>query len=391
MVGGVLFLISSLGVLSIIVTERTGGYVGFIATLPFIKFFDFWVSLIFFTAVFVISILIMFNAALSIGLRPKKEGGESEVKVGAEDASISLASIAEKATGVIQDIVPKTQNNKDNLEGEFTLSPSPIKRVGFIPPPISLLEEDRGKPSSGDIKANSNIIKRTLQNFGIEVEMAEVSIGPSITQYALKPAEGVKLSRILGLQNDLSLALAAHPIRIEAPIPGRSLVGIEVPNSAKTIIGLASLLKTETFQKTSDQLLLALGKDVTGQPVFANVKKMPHLLIAGATGAGKSVAIHALIVSLLYHNSPESLRFIMIDPKRVELSVYNKIPHMLTPVITNAKQAILTLKWAGGEMERRYDLLLKVGARDIEAYHGVHDGYESMPYLVIIIDELADL
>ncbi|HEU0080873.1 MAG TPA: DNA translocase FtsK, partial [Candidatus Paceibacterota bacterium] len=287
--------------------------------------------------------------------------------------------------------------------------------VEYIPPPLSLLERDKGKPVVGDVKANANIIKRTLANFGIDVEMDEVSIGPSVTRYALKPAEGVKLSRIVALQNDLALALAAHPLRIEAPIPGKSLVGIEIPNSTKTTVGLGTLFATEEFETSDKPLLVSLGKGISGKSHFANVGKMPHLLIAGATGSGKSVTIHALIVSLLYRLSPEKLKFIMIDPKRVELTLYNKIPHLLTPVITDAKKAILSLKWAAKEMDRRYDILQAAGVRDIDSYHknvvapaegrvkvkkggvsaaepGAEErGPDPMPYIVIIIDELADI
>src|SRR5690606_37583887 len=212
-------------------------------------------------------------------------------------------------------------------------------------------------------------IKRTLQNFGILVEMDEISIGPSVTRYALKPAEGVKLSKILGLQNNLELALAAHPVRIEAPIPGKSLVGIEVPNTQKSTIGLGSLLGEDDYSQSDKPLLVSLGRDITGSSHFSNVAKMPHMLIAGATGSGKSVTIHALIVSLLYRNGPQKLKFIMIDPKRVELTLYNKIPHLLTPVITDAKKAILSLKWAAKEMDRRYNILQEHGVRDIDSYH----------------------
>jgi S-DNA-T family DNA segregation ATPase FtsK/SpoIIIE len=271
-------------------------------------------------------------------------------------------------------------------------------------PPISLLEKDRGKPNTGDVKANAQIIKLTLQNFGIDVEMDEITVGPTVTRYALKPAQGVKLSRILSLQNDLSLSLAAHPIRIEAPIPGKSLVGIEIPNKAKSIIGFASLMGDEVFQKNPKPLTVALGKNVAGKAIYANLAKMPHGLIAGATGSGKSVTIHAIITSLLYRNTPEHLRFIFVDPKRVELTLYNKIPHLLTPVITDAKKAILALKWAAKEMDRRYDILEKETVRDIESYHkNIVDpfyakkqkdedkGPDKMPYIVIVIDELADI
>lgn len=280
----------------------------------------------------------------------------------------------------------------------------------YDPPPLTLLSKDRGKSKSGDVKANANIIKRTLKNFNIEVEMDEVSIGPSVTRFALKPAEGVRISKIVGLQNNLELALAASPIRIEAPIPGKSLVGIEVPNTQKATVGLANLLGSAEYADSPKPLLVALGRDITGIPHFANVAKMPHILIAGTTGSGKSVTIHTLITSLLFRNSPEQLRFIMVDPKRVELTLYNGIPHLLTPVITEAKKAILSLKWAIKEMERRYDILQAERVRDVGSYHekvykpaktnfvqnGSKDSErealpEPMPYIVIIIDELADL
>jgi len=284
-----------------------------------------------------------------------------------------------------------------------------VGNAKYSPPPLSLLAGDKGKPGVGDIKINANIIKRTLQNFGINVEMDEISIGPSVTRYALKPAEGVKLSRIVGLQNDLSLALAAHPLRIEAPIPGKSLVGIEIPNNIKTIVGFGTLLSSNEYQNSNKPLPLSLGKGISGNAHFADLAKMPHLLIAGATGSGKSVVIHTIINSLLFKKPPENLRFIMIDPKRVELTLYNKIPHLLTPVITDAKKAILALKWAAKEMDRRYDILEAESVRDIASYHKnilapalkeqekrEKDDEEptlpeKMPYIVIVIDELADI
>ncbi|PCI30259.1 hypothetical protein COB55_00565 [Candidatus Wolfebacteria bacterium] len=278
-----------------------------------------------------------------------------------------------------------------------------------ILPPLSLLSVDKGKPGVGDIKANANIIKRTLANFGIRVEMDEISVGPSITRYALKPAEGVKLARIVGLQNDLSLALAAHPLRIEAPIPGKALVGIEIPNSTKTTVGLGTLLAAAEFQNSDKVVFASLGKGISGKAQFTNIAKMPHLLIAGTTGSGKSALIHMIVTSLLYKSPPDKLRFIMVDPKRVELTLYNKIPHLLTPVITDPKKAILALKWAIKEMERRYDILETESVRDIDSYHknilkpaveavedtddeDAKEGLpEAMPYIVIIIDELADI
>jgi len=267
--------------------------------------------------------------------------------------------------------------------------------------PLSFLSKDKGKPGVGDIKANANIIKRTLQNFGITVEMDEISIGPSVTRYAMKPAEGIKLARIVGLQNDLSLALAAHPLRIEAPIPGRALVGIEIPNSTKTMVGLGTIFTSKKFKDAKNPLTVALGKDISGNAHFANLAKAPHMLIAGTTGSGKSVAIHTLIASLLYKNTPENLRFLLVDPKRVELTLYKNIPHLLTPVVTDAKKAILALKWAIKEMDRRYEVLEEKSVRDIQSYHknivepakkkGGKNLPEVMPYIVIIIDELADI
>jgi len=261
-------------------------------------------------------------------------------------------------------------------------------------PPIDLLGKDKGKPEVGDIKANANLIKRTFANFGINVEMDEVSIGPTVTRYAIKPAEGVRLSKILSLQNNLELALAAHPVRIEAPIPGKSLVGIEVPNTSKATVGLAGLINAAGWKVEDKPLLAGVGRDITGEAHYVNVAKMPHGLIAGATGSGKSVAIHTVITSLLYRNGPDQLRFIMVDPKRVELTLYNGIPHLLTPVITDSKKAIISLKWAAKEMDRRYNVLEQFGCRDINSYHEAskdHEDAETMPYIVVVIDELADI
>ncbi len=287
---------------------------------------------------------------------------------------------------------------------DFVIDTKRTKSTGaYMPPPLSLLEGDRGKANVGDVKANANVIRRTLGNFGIEVEMDEITIGPTVTRYALKPAQGVKLSRIVGLQNDLALSLAAHPLRIEAPIPGKSLVGIEIPNKTKATVGLSNLLSDPAFQQAKP-LTVALGRNIAGKSVLKSIASMPHLLIAGTTGSGKSVTIHAIIASLLYKHGPDDLRFIFVDPKRVELTLYNGIPHLLTPVITEPKKAILALKWAATEMNRRYDILESESARDIDSYHKKYasifakpagedtDGTpDRMPYIVIIIDELADI
>jgi S-DNA-T family DNA segregation ATPase FtsK/SpoIIIE len=219
--------------------------------------------------------------------------------------------------------------------------------------------------------------------------MGEVSVGPTVTQFTLKPHDGIKLARIVGLNNDLALALAAHPIRIEAPIPGKSLVGIEVPNQAVAIVNLREILEANEFRSSHATLRIALGKDVAGKPWLADLAKMPHMLVAGSTGSGKTVCLNSIIVSLLYSYGPDELRFIMVDPKRVELTAYNNIPHLLVPAITDVAKTLNAMKWAIGEMDRRFTQLARYGKRDIGSYNETAD--EKMPYLVIVIDELADL
>lgn len=412
-IGGLLFFLSSLALIDILVSH-SGGVVGGFVSGPLLSMFDVYASIIVLIAFIIISFLVMFDTALNFSFILslfKKKDEEVAVPLPHEPTIIGnvepmpMPQKSEPARNE-KDIAP-LKKTPGAAGDEFGISLLSFNGKEFTPPPLSLLEVDRGKPGVGDIKANSNIIKRTLSNFGIQVEMDEISIGPSITRYALKPAEGVKLSRIVTLQSDLSLALAAHPIRIEAPIPGKSLVGIEIPNSTKTTVGLGSLLKSLEFQNSEDPLLISLGKGISGMSYFANLAKSPHMLIAGATGSGKSVTIHAVITSLLYRNSPDNLKFIMVDPKRVELTLYNKIPHLLTPVITDAKKSILALKWAAKEMDRRYDILQAESLQNIKSYHKnivephikkmkskKDDGekqIETMPYIVIVIDELADI
>lgn len=406
-ISALLFFISSLGIMFILGGNTAGGLAGQMFSFPFLKLFDIYASLIFLFAILIISVAIMFDVRPVVlpllkkifNLFKRKEKPYIEEKE--EDTpEEEIPENEEKEIEVPNREIPKNTNQK---EDEFPIDLPKRKQNDsvYVPPPLSLLDKDKGKPNVGDVKANSNIIKRTLQNFGIQVEMDEITIGPTVTRYALKPAEGVKLSKIVGLQNDLALALAAHPIRIEAPIPGKSLVGVEIPNKAKSIVGLGTLLSDDKFQKDPKPLVIGLGKNISGKGIFANLAKMPHVLIAGTTGSGKSVTIHTMIASLLYRNSPQDLKFIMIDPKRVELTLYNKIPHLLTPVITDPKKAILALKWAAKEMERRYDILEGEAVRDIQSYHSnVVARYkkdsedpapDGMPYIVVIIDELADI
>jgi S-DNA-T family DNA segregation ATPase FtsK/SpoIIIE len=309
------------------------------------------------------------------------EAGRGEKKK--EDKKTTLKGQAEEVADVV------IAESKSGSATDKHQSPKHFADENYVAPPLDLLSTDGGKPTTGDLRANANVIKRTLESFGIPVEMGEINIGPKVTRYTLKPAEGVKLSRITALAQDLALVLAAHPIRIEAPIPGKSLVGIEVPNKTAALVRLGALMGYKEFQDAGS-LGFALGRDVTGEPVFANIEKMPHLLIAGATGSGKSVVVHSLLVSLLYKNSPATLRCIMIDPKRVELSTYEGIPHLISPVITENKKAIGVFRWALAEMDRRYDVLLKAGNRDIKSYNAGHKE-EPLPSILIVVDELADL
>ncbi len=419
LLGGLLLFVSSLGLVNVIVgSEKTGGIVGKLIANPLVKFFDDYTSIIILGTAGLVAIFIMFDTRLTLEpklfgfyLGRKKQDGLND-DIGNKDFEPMITPRPDEGdqADTNNKKIPASASlslDKNEDAGGFFNALKGFTRRGkdFVPPPLSLLSKDSGKPGVGDIKANSNIIKRTLANFGIHVEMDEISIGPSITRYALKPAEGVKLSRIVNLQNDLALALAAHPLRIEAPIPGKSLVGIEIPNTTKTTVGLSSILGSKEFSASAHPLLVGLGRGISGLSTYANVAKAPHMLIAGATGSGKSVTIHTLITSLLYRNPPERMRFIMIDPKRVELTLYNKIPHLLTPVITDAKKAIIALRWAAKEMDRRYDVLEQKAVRDIQSYHenvlkpalaksSTADediDLEQMPYIVIVIDELADI
>ncbi len=413
------FLFAGLGMIALILPER-GGIVGVAIVKPLIAAVDTTATVIFLLSFIVAALIIAFDIHLGAlvqsireRLRARKEAFANELNEPAvamtglpeNEIDEESAEIYEEPEEMPADMeAPKVQiaeMNQDTSGSGFPI----IAATGSVysPPPLSLLGKNKGKPEVGDVKANMNIIKRTLQNFGIQVEMDEVSIGPTVTRYAMKPAEGVRLAKIVALQSNLELALAASPVRIEAPIPGKSLVGIEVPNIARTTLGLAPLFSDPGFTQSSKPLLIGLGRSITGAAHFADLARMPHVLVAGTTGSGKSVCIHDFIVSLLYRAGPECLRFIMVDPKRVELTLYNNIPHLLTPVITDAKKAILALKWLAKEMERRYNVLEAERVRDISSYHenivvpAIAKGDtgkpmpEAMPYIVVIIDELADI
>ena len=236
-------------------------------------------------------------------------------------------------------------------------------------PGVDLLNDKQDKADPGDINSNSDIIKSTLQDFNIEVNMEGANVGPKVTQYTLQPPSGVRLSKITALESNIALSLAASSIRIEAPIPGKKAVGIEVPNVKPATVRMHSLLTSKQWSAEGSPLAFTVGKDIAGEPVIADLDNMPHVLIAGATGSGKSVMINTLLTSFLYRNSPADLKLILVDPKQVELSLYDGIPHLLTPVITEPEKCISALKWAVAEMERRYSKLSEAGTRNIDGYN----------------------
>jgi len=257
-------------------------------------------------------------------------------------------------------------------------------------PPLSLLSDKQDKADAGNVTQNAETIKETFANFSIDVEVEGANVGPRVTQYTLKPPTGVKLTKITALDNNLALDLAAHNIRIEAPIPGKKAVGIEVPNVKAATVTLHGLISSSEWHGVDGSLGFAIGKDIAGAPVVGNLEKMPHLLIAGQTGSGKSVMINTLLTSLLYRNSPSDLKLILVDPKQVEMVLYHDIPHLLSPIITEPEKCISALKWAVAEMERRLKAFSEVGKRNIAEYNK-DKKEEGMPYIVVVIDELADL
>lgn len=285
------------------------------------------------------------------------------------------------------------------VQGQITNQPTvaPAKRLALAGgswqfPALDLLELSAGRAVPGNINKNVEIISKTLADFSIDVTMGDVNVGPTVTQYTFKPAEGVKLTAITARASDLALALAAHPIRVEAPIPGKSAVGIEVPNKQAALVTLREVLQAEDYQNAKSNLALAIGRDVAGEPVIVDLAKMPHLMIAGATGSGKSVCVNGIILSLIFSNSPATLRLILVDPKRVEFTMYDGIPHLLTSVIQDVDKTVNALRWAIAEMERRFQLFSNNHFRNLAEYNAhPHPEEGLLPYIIIIIDELADL
>ena len=341
------------------------------------------------------------------------DGREAEVSKNTvpDDITINRAQPIMEEEAPIPEPVPekrKTKESKKQVETatanvEQEIKKSEEKRAKeYVFPPLSLLKH--GKKSGGDsdahLRQTAMKLQQTLQNFNVNVTVTNVSCGPSVTRYELQPEQGVKVSKIVGLADDIKLNLAAADIRIEAPIPGKAAVGIEVPNKENTAVMLRDLLETDEFQNHESKIAFAAGRDIAGKVVVADIMKMPHVLIAGATGSGKSVCINTLIMSILYKADPKDVKLIMIDPKVVELSVYNGIPHLMIPVVTDPKKAAGALNWAVAEMMKRYDLFAQYNVRDLKGYNAKVETVEAieeegkpekLPQIVIIVDELADL
>lgn len=394
----------------IVAAGSGGGYVGYAIGSPLYHSFEFWGALLILVAMLCIGLFIFLNTSFSSLLmtvqrilfhvraamperRPKTTEAPPVYNANFKTSELSDESDEEGTleAGLAEDAEPESssssasQHSTGVFQQRAKRPPQPKIDV-----PLDLLTASTAVPATGDIEATKRKIETTLKNFGIEVTMGEVNVGPTVAQYTLKPTEGVKLNQITALQNDLALALAAHPIRIEAPIPGKALVGIEVPNQTKSIVKLKEILQSQVYTNRRTNLMVALGKDVSGKVMMADLGKMPHLLIAGATGSGKSVCINSILISLLYQNSPDLLKIILVDPKRVELTSYDNIPHLLAPVITDIEKTINALRWTVQQMDERYKLLSASGKKNIEAFNEARL-VEKLPYIIIIIDELADL
>lgn len=437
--GTILLIIGIAGLGSLLIDPSFGGLMGVFIETPLVIYFAHYPTIAFLLGITAIGGIIVlerkpslspflntltfpFLQLRSVILTRRERGFDDETPLVTEEPTeeeqIELPVVEEPAeieedistdnlrTQIFGELAPP-ENEKEKSLQEIRSKPI-VLTPEFVPPPLDLLNYDSGKSGAGDSKSKMITIQKTLEHFRIHVEMGEVTVGPTVTQFTLKPAQGVNLSKIVALHDNLAMELGSEFLRIEAPIPGKTLVGIEVPNERKAILGLRSMLELDEF-RDSRPLTLAIGKSIIGKPLFGDLEKMPHLLVAGATRTGKSVTLQNLLISLLYKNSPYDLKLIILDPKRVEFTAYHNLPHLYTPIIKEPKSAIKALNWAIQEMERRYEILAEHGQVNVSDYNKKvlspalekarkrnREGTEvaglppKMPYIIIVFDEYND-
>jgi S-DNA-T family DNA segregation ATPase FtsK/SpoIIIE len=444
LVGGFFLTIGVSGLGTVLFSDGFGGWLGKSLANPFKTYFGYFPSIFFLTGISIIGSIIFLERkpslepakailfypferlmALVASKKDRSFDDEDQIKI-TEEEPLDEENTDEELTELLEEphntIEEEEEDLRKELFGKLTndteeLPQKKVKEVKvkpiiltpeFVAPPLDLLNIDTGKSGAGDSKAKMLTIQKTLEHFKIHVDMGEVTVGPTVTQFTLKPAQGVNLSKVVALHDNLAMELGSEFLRIEAPIPGKTLVGIEIPNERKATLGLRSMLELDEF-KNSGPLSMAIGKSIVGKPLFGDLEKMPHLLVAGATRTGKSVTLQNLLVSLLYKNSPYDLKLIILDPKRVEFTAYHNLPHLYTPVIKEPKGAIKALNWAIQEMERRYEILAENGQVNVADYNkkilapalekarkkgSVGDAVTGlppkMPYVVIIFDEYND-
>lgn len=371
---------------------KGGGQVGYLISNMLRNGIGLFPSFLFSIFLVVISLLLVFDFSLINYLGFGQQDEEEEKgKVNISGSKVSVFEALRKKMSGFKNKNKCQDTKAEVIEVDASSVINAKRDATWEYPSLDILKDSDEAPNPGNIQKNVEIIQKCLKTFGVEIIMSDVNVGPTVSQYTFKPVEGVKLNQIVARQTDLALALSAKSLRLEAPIPGKSSVGVEIPNKIPAKVTLKEILKEKEFHTVKSKLAVALGRDVSGDPIAIDLESMPHLLIAGSTGSGKSVCINATICSLLFGNSPNDLRFLLVDPKRVELTGYNGIPHLLTPVITEVDKTVSALKWAVWEMERRYKMFSELGKRNITAYNSAPGPEGKLPYIVIIIDELADL
>lgn len=374
-----------------------GGLTGYVLRMASLSVFNVAAASIALVAVMLIGLMLALNIRLTQVIRwfqerRRRAADTDDFSQAAERSKETDTSNNKKKMKINTQVPLESSKRREQESGGKEEAPVLVTNVDpdWELPPLDLLEDKQAKADAGDVEENAKIIQRTLDSFSIDVDMESVNVGPTVTQYTLKPPSGVKLTRITELDQNLAHDLAASQIRVEAPIPGKSAVGVEVPNKKTATVRMREMFQTDAWKRSKSPLSFVLGRDVAGEPVVTDLSIMPHMLIAGATNSGKSVMINSLLTSLLYRNSPSRLKLILVDPKQVELSPYRDIPHLLSPIITEPERCVSALKWAIAEMDRRYSVFAEEDNRNIAEYNASNREGDEMPYIVIVIDELAD-